>query len=91
MLLISIVIYAIVIWVTCSGDTFNELQKIHERASLLIYNIPDGKYPLSSVNWNAISYSCKRRLSLVMHDIIYENASKELTEMFQKQFIERLK
>ena len=62
---------------------------IQERAARLIYNIPAGRDPLISANWKPLSYIYKRRLSLVMHDIYYENAPKELTEMFQKQNTQR--
>ena len=86
---IACVVYAISVWGTCSKATFNELEKIHERAARLIYNIPAARDPLSSANWKSLSYIYKRRLSLVMHDIYYENAPKELTEMFQKQHTQR--
>ena len=86
---IACVVYAISVWGTCSKATFNELEKIHERAARLIYNIPAARDPLSSANWKSLSYIYQRRLSLVMHDIYYENAPKELTEMFQKQHTQR--
>ena len=60
-----------------------------ERAARLIYNIPVGRDPLSSANWKSLSYIYKRRWSLVMHDIYYQNASKELTEIFQRQHTQR--
>ena len=69
--------------------TFNELEKIRERAARLIYNIPAARDPLSSANWKSLSYIYKRRLSLVMHDIYYENAPKEFTEIFQRQHTQR--
>ena len=67
--------------------TFNELEKIHEKAARLIYKIPAARDPLSSANWKSLSYIYKRRLSLVMHDIYYENAPKSSCETWSEQII----
>ena len=64
--IVPAVSYGIVVWENCNYSIMESLSPIHARAARVVYQ---GK-SLEKLNWLPISYIYKRRLLLLMHDVL---------------------
>ena len=64
--IVPAVTYSIVVWENCSSSIVDSLNPVQARATRVIYQNKN----LAKLNWLLISYIYKRRLLLLMHDVL---------------------
>ena len=64
--IVPAVTYGIVVWGNCSSSIMDSLNPVQARAARVIYQDKS----LTKLNWLPISYIYKRRLLLLMHDVL---------------------
>ena len=64
--IVPAVLYGIVVWGNCNYSIMESLNPIHARAARVIHQDKS----LEKLNWLPISYIYKRRLLLLMHDVL---------------------
>ena len=87
--IVPCVVYSLSVWGTCSKTLFNEIEKMHERAAKLIYEVHNCEDPLTTVGWKPLEHIYKRRIAILMHDIYNERVPNELHEAFKKNLFGR--
>ena len=87
--IVPCVVYSLSVWGTCSKTLFNEIEKMHERAAKLIYEVHSCKDPLTAVGWKPLEHIYKRRIAILMYDIYNERVPNELQGEFKKNLFGR--
>ena len=73
--ILSSALYGIAVWGSCTPETLQNLENVHNRAARLIHKIHPSipkTDALQIANWNSVGYMYKRRVACLTHQAQYD-------------------
>lgn len=85
--IIPSVLYGIVVWGSCSSTLTDDIDRIHLRATRIIYNLPHSIHSddiMNAPHWNSIVSFYIRRLLVITYNIYHGNSIEPLNDLIVK-------